>query len=130
MPGNFRGGVESIQYSAELLVNNPKRTLWIFPQGEIVRNDFRPIRFFNGAARIVEKVRECLTVPLAFRLEFTGEFKPEIFVKIGEPDLIERNETFDSKKLTANFTKRLTELLDDLKSNVINRKTENYRKIF
>lgn len=130
MPRNVRGAVESVAYSADLLVNNPKRTLWVFPQGEIVPNDFRPIHFLNGAARIVEKVGKCLTVPLAFRLEFTGQFKPEIFVKIAEPDLIETDENFDSKKLTVSFTKRITGVLDELKNDVINRKTENYRKIF
>ena len=129
VPKNPRWAIESINYSAELLIKNPKRTLWIFPQGEIVPNDLRPIRFFNGAARIVEKVGRCQTVPLAFRLEFTGEFKPEIFVKIGKPDLIETSGVFDRKKLTVRFCERLDKILNELKSDVINQKTESYNKI-
>jgi len=130
VPRSFRGAIESINYAADLLAGNPQRTVWIFPQGEIVPNDLRPIRFFNGAAKIVEKVGRCLTVPLAFRLEFTGNFKPEIYVRIGEPNLIETDENYDSKKLTVGLTKRLTEVLDELRSDVINKNTEDYRKIF
>lgn len=126
---NPRAAIESLNYAVKILAEKPKRTLWIFPQGEIVPNDLRPIHFFNGAARIVKKVGRCLTVPLAFRLEFTGEFKPEIFVKIGEPDLIETDRNFDPKKLTAIFTDRITEVLNELKSNVIHAKTKSYNKI-
>ncbi len=126
----FRGMKESIKYSSDLMLANSTRTLWIFPQGEIVPYDFRPIHFYNGAARIVEKVGKCLTVPLAFRLEFTGEFKPEIFVKIGKPNLIEADKGFNSKSLTADFSKIMTLLLDELKYDVINRKTANYRNFW
>jgi len=129
VPKNPRLAIESINYSADLLIENPKRTLWIFPQGEIVPNDLRPIRFFNGAARIVQKVGRCQTVPIAFRLEFTGDFKPEIYVKIGEPNLIETYENFESKKLTVNLSERLTEVLNELKCDVIYQKTESYNKI-
>ncbi len=129
VPKNPRRAIESINYSAALLSHNPKRTLWIFPQGEIVPNDLRPVQFFNGAARIVEKVGKCLTLPLAFRLEFTGEFKPEIYVKIGEPHLIETGENFEPKKLTVIFTERLTGILNELKSDVIHAKIKSYNKI-
>lgn len=129
VPINFRGIAESISYSAALIIDNPKRTLWIFPQGEIVPNDFRPIRFFNGAAKIVEKVGKCLTVPLAFRFEFRREFKPEVFVKIGKPNLIETNDDFNSKSLTADFSKTMTRLLDELKYEVTYRMTLEYRNL-
>lgn len=129
VPKNPRQAIESINYAAALLAADPQRTLWIFPQGEIVPNDLRPLRFFNGAARIVEKVGRCLVVPLVFRLEFVGEFKPEIFVKIGEPNSIETNGKFDSKYLTDSFSKRTIEILNELKNDVINKITENYQKI-
>lgn len=129
VPKNSRRVLESIGYAADLLAADSRRCVWIFPQGEIVPNDSRPLRLFGGAARIVERVGNCLTVPLAFRLEFAGEFKPEIFVLIGEPHLIETNRNFGAKRLTADFTIRLTEILDELKSDVINEKTASYAKI-
>ncbi|HSK73766.1 MAG TPA: hypothetical protein VK892_18860, partial [Pyrinomonadaceae bacterium] len=92
-------------------------------------NDARPIRFFNGAAGIIEKVGKSLTLPLAFRFEHHGNFKPEIFVKIGEPDLIVVDNSYESKSMTDFFSKRMTEILDELKNDVINNKTESYRKI-
>ena len=127
---DFRGMRESIKYSADLMLADSNRTLWIFPQAEIVPTDFRPIHFYNGAARIVEKVGKCFTVPLAFRLEFTGEFKPEIFVNIGKPNLLETDKGFNSKSLTADFPKIMTSLLDELKFDVINKKTAHYRKFW
>ncbi len=127
---NARSSIESINYAAKLLQENSKRTVWIFPQGEINHNDFRPLRFFNGAARIVEKVDGCSFVALAFRLEFTGQYKPEIFVKIAKPEKIEVNETFNSKKLTQRFSENTVKLLDELRVNVINKEIGHFLKLF
>lgn len=124
-----RGAVESINYAAELLRANPQRAVWIFPQGEIVPNDARPVRFFNGAARIVERAKKCSTVPIGLRLDFGEKFKPEIFVKIGAPRLIEAAENFDSKSLTAEFAETMTEILDELKADAANKRLGNYREI-
>jgi 1-acyl-sn-glycerol-3-phosphate acyltransferase len=129
VPQGIRGKIKSISYAAQLLKTDSARTVWIFPQAEIRPNDTRPIRFFNGAARIVEKTGRCQTVALGFRLEFTGEFKPEIFINIGRVKLIEPGENFDAKRLTAAFSKSLVEVLDELKSDVLNNRTVNYQNL-
>jgi chlorobactene lauroyltransferase len=126
---NAREAVKSVNYAANLLKENPSRTLWIFPQGEILPNDRRPLRFFNGAARIVEKTVAVKAVPLAMRYEFRGEFKPEIFVKIGEPELISQINKNETKNLTERFEKRLTAVLDELKRDVSSGDLQNYRNI-
>lgn len=127
---NPREALKSINYAAGLLKENQNRALWIFPQGKILPNDSRPITFYNGAARIVEQLEVCRTICLAIRYEFRGEFKPEIFVKIGAPEVFKTNENFNSKKLTRHFEAKLTQISDDLKSDVLNNNLAAYSKIF
>lgn len=125
---NPRRAVESLNYAVDLL-KNPHRTLWIFPQGEILPNDLRPINFYNGLSRIIEKAGKISCVPLAIRYEFLGEFNPQIFVKIGLAEPIEIAENFDSKKFTASSSNRLTNLLDELKEDIININFNEYEQI-
>ncbi|HEX8367006.1 MAG TPA: lysophospholipid acyltransferase family protein [Pyrinomonadaceae bacterium] len=126
---NPRRAAKSLNYAANLLKENSKRTLWIFPQGEILPNDRRPLNFYHGVSRVVEKVGRILTVPLAIRYEFRGAFKPEIFVKIGAPQLVSLDENFSAKSLTEQFERRLTETLDALKSDVLTGTFDDYEKI-
>jgi len=124
-----REAAKSINYAVNLLREKPDRTIWVFPQGEILPNDARPIQFFNGISRIVEKLGKCFVAPVAMRYEFTGKFKPEIFVRIALPELISINKNFDSKHLTKHLTKRLTEILDNLKQDILTREIDTYEKI-
>jgi len=120
---------KSVIYAAKLLKENSNRTLWIFPQGEILPNDLRPIRFFNGLAKIIEKVGNCLVTSLSMRYEFLCEFKPQIFVKIEEPWMIYVNEDLNSKKLSEKLAERLTNNLDQLKNEIINQSLSDYKSI-
>ena len=126
---NPRGAVESIRYAAEILTEKRERALWIFPQGEIAPQDARPIFFYNGLSRIIEKLPRARIVPVAMRFEFTGEYKPEIFVKIGIIETVEAGKSFDSKKATIRFAGKMTELLDDLKTDAVTRNFDEYEKI-
>jgi chlorobactene lauroyltransferase len=130
---NPRKALKSIEYAANLLKENPpphRRTLWIFPQGEILPNDKRPLNFYGGVSRLIEKAGCAVAgAPFAIRYEFLDEFKPEIFVKIGAPQLIPVDKTFDAKALTGAFERRLTETLDALKSDVTAKAFDDYEKI-
>ena len=127
---NPRAAVRSINYAVELLKGSDNRLLLIFPQGEILPNDARPIRFYQGLSRIIEKTGQVYAIPAALRFEFLGNFKPEIFVKIGNPEIVDSDKNFDSKTLTADFEKRLTETLDNLKREIVWQQTEDYLKLF
>ncbi|MBA3692400.1 MAG: 1-acyl-sn-glycerol-3-phosphate acyltransferase [Acidobacteria bacterium] len=126
---NSRQAVKSLNYAVNLLKEKPFRTLWIFPQGEILPNDSRPLHFYNGLARIIQRVGDCVAVPLAIRYEFLNEYKPEIFVKIGKSENF-NNIDFNSKRLTKNFESRISKTLDELKNDVVSRNFANYKKIF
>jgi 1-acyl-sn-glycerol-3-phosphate acyltransferase len=123
---NPREAVKSINYAANLLKIKQDRVVWIFPQGEILPNDIRPLVFYNGISKIVEKVENCYVLPIAFRFEFLGKWKPEVFVKIGKADFIESGSL---KELTKYLALRLTETLDGLKQEIIENKTKQYQNL-
>lgn len=123
---NPREAVMSINYAANLLKEKQDRVIWIFPQGEILPNDVRPLEFYNGISRIVEKVENCYLLPIAMRYEFFGDFKPEALVKIGEAELVE---SANPKDLTKNLAEKLTKLLDELKQDIVNNRLENYENL-
>ncbi len=125
---NPRKAIESLNYAAGLL-KKTYQTLWIFPQGEILPNDARPLKFYNGLSRIIEKVGEVFVIPLAMRYEFLGEFKPQIFVKIGSPELLKTGSDFKSKKVTGIMESRLTNLLDELKTDITSRNFSKFERI-
>lgn len=126
---NPREALESLKYSANLLNENGGRTLWIFPQGEILPNDVRPIFFYNGISRIIEKVNECRVIPIAFRYEFLGAFKPNVFVKVGEETLIYKGGKFNKKEFTRSLSENLTSILDNLKVQIVNQNYEEFEYI-
>jgi 1-acyl-sn-glycerol-3-phosphate acyltransferase len=126
---NPRQALESLNYAIRLLRSKIVCNLWIFPQGEIVSNELRPIFFYQGLSKIVEKVGQCIVTSLSIRYEFLGNFKPEIFVKIAEPEFIRPAINFNHKMMTQNFVERMTINLDELKNDIVNNKIQNYRSI-
>lgn len=111
-----REALASVRYAVETLKEKSNRAVWIFPQGEILPNDQRPLRFYGGAARIMEKTGVCAAAPVAMRYEFLGDFKPAAFVKIGQVEVFSGSTDF--KQLSAHLSFRLTAALDTIKSDI------------
>jgi 1-acyl-sn-glycerol-3-phosphate acyltransferase len=124
---NPRDAVKSLNYAANLLKEKPNRAIWIFPQGEILPNDIRPLKFYRGLERIIERTGPCLAAPLAMRYEFVGDFKPSIFVIIGKPELFNRIDSGDYNH--EYFAQMLTATLDSLKSDILAGQTINYTNL-
>ena len=127
-----RSAVESMNYAVTLLTEAPRRSLLIFPQGEIRANDVRPLAFFQGAGRIASKVAmqagACALYPIALRYEFIGEQRPDSFMSVGQPIIVRRgDETWsssasappDPRRITARMEQVLTEELDRLRADVV-----------
>lgn len=123
-----RQGVESINYAAELL-RNSNRYLWIFPHGGIKPQDFEPVIFYSGVTRIAEKLGRVNLIPVSLRYEFMLEQRPEVFIKIGKPD-IANNDITDAKNFTVNLQEKSAKDLKLLKSDVVNQNLKNYKIIF
>lgn len=125
---NPREAIKSINYAADLL-RKKNRTLLIFPQGEILPNDVRPINFFTGLSHIIEKTGEVYACPMAIRYEFSGKYKPDIFVRFDLPELIDGKSNFRAKDKTRIFAERLTANLDKLKIEIISNNFDDFKRI-
>ncbi len=125
-----RQALRSIKYASELLKNS-NRALWILPQGEIKPNDIRPLAFQSGTAHIVKRIVEggsaLQTAPVAMRYEHLGEFRPEIFVRIGEPETFAESSNINAPHLTENFERRLTQTLERVREDVLHARFDNYQ---
>lgn len=124
-----REAIASINYSVKILKENADRALWIFPQGEILPNDTRPLIFYNGISKIVEKLEKPNTLAVAIRYEFLGNFKPEIFVSLGKFEHSDSKNFSNGKELTAKFSQNTEMLLDQLKSKIISRDFSGFLNI-
>src|SRR5688500_11353963 len=80
--GDGRAALETIDYAAGLL-RGRGRALWLFPQGEIVPNDRRPIAFGSGAARLLTATGSASVAPVAFRYEVIDQERPTVFIRVG-----------------------------------------------
>lgn len=118
--------VRSLNYAAELLSNSNKY-MWIFPQGEMLPQDKRPLKFFSGITKIAEKTGTVNLVPVCFRYEYLMEERPEVFISIGKPLLF-------SAKAEADLTEKLRSILesqlDTLKYDVTSGNTSEFKTIF
>ena len=123
---NPKEALKSINYSVEQLRNNSKANLWIFPQGEIQPNDLRPLFFYSGISRIIQKAGKCCVVPIALRFEFLNDFKPDIFLKIGQINYFDKITKSKSKTLPEEFRKEMENLLDGLKEDVLSGNLNKY----
>jgi chlorobactene lauroyltransferase len=129
---NARSAVQTIQYAAKLLKGHPGRLVWLFPQGVITPNDYRPLVFFSGAAHIAKLTAPALLYPAATRIEYMIEQRPDLYISIGEPLLIGKQE-LQTPGFLKNYTKKLetkvTDELDQLRADVITNSRTNFTQI-
>jgi len=125
---NPRGAITSIDYAASLL-KDTNRCLWIFPEGEMHVQDHEPISFYSGITKIAEKIGKVNLQPAAFRYEFIGEQRPEIFISIGKCDVFIADNAA-KKHYTAYLQEKLAGDVKQLKEKVINKQFETFKIVF
>lgn len=131
-PRDSRSALESLNYAVGLLTAAPRRSLLIFPQGRILANDARPLKFFKGTGHIVRRVVDqmgaCALYPIALRYEFIGEQKPDGFISVGAPLIVRKGAPDwspdasglpDVRAVTARLEQALTDELDRLRDDVV-----------
>ncbi len=116
--GSGKALMHSLNYARELL-RGPNRMLCMYPQGEILPNDERPLRFQSGLCSIIEQTANAQLVAVAHRYEFVGEQKPEVFVSIGAPHRMVPGE--HRIAMRARLEETLTRLLDDLSCAIVSK---------
>jgi 1-acyl-sn-glycerol-3-phosphate acyltransferase len=121
-----REGMRAVRYAADLL-RGSRRVVWIFPQGEIVPNDRRPLVTFSGAAHVAKRAAPVCCVPMALRFEFGGEQRPEALIRLGEPHVVAA--AADARALHHEMDQRLLNEMDALRDDVLSGATAGYRTI-
>lgn len=125
-----RSAMQSLSYAVERLTEAPNRLLLIFPQGEILANDMRPLKFFAGMGHIVKKVAQAGPVallPFALRFEFIGEQKPFAFISVGAPAIV--TAPVDARAVTAQMEAALTDELDGLRADITAYRFERFETL-
>ena len=117
---------ESVKYAADLLKGR-NTMLWIYPQGEMLPNDMRPLRFQNGLSKLLEMTGKVNLIPIAFNYEFIMEQRPEVFIHVSEGITVD--EKLPKPDKTAYLNKVLTALLDEQKKNIVNGNFEGYEEV-
>lgn len=123
-----REAAQSIDYAAGLL-RGAQRALWIFPQGETLPNDTRPLKFFSGVAHIIKRAGGASAAPVALRYEFLDDFKPEAFARVGTVERFDVDENFNAKLITQALAEKLTATLEQVRADVLHHRLEEYVEI-
>lgn len=119
---NARSAMQSLHYAARILKEKPQSMVWLFPQGEISPNDHRPLVFFTGAAHLARMTSPALLYPLAIRIEYLAEQRPDLFISLGEPLQVNPEDTDMPgflKTCTRQLEERVTAELDQLRADVV-----------
>jgi len=125
---NPRDSMNTINYTVSLL-KETNRFLWIFPQGLMHLQDHRPIEFFSGITSLAEKIGSVNLQPVAIRYEFILEQRPEIFIRLGNADII-NNSHLINKDFTVYLRDKLIKELDTLKDDVVSNNYKDYSIVF
>ncbi|GHO87871.1 lysophospholipid acyltransferase family protein [Dictyobacter formicarum] len=118
---NVRSAMQTINYAGKLLKQRRGRMVWLFPQGEISPNDYRPLTFFSGTAHIARVAAPALIYPTAIRIEYLAEQRPDLYISMGEPLMIGETELQTRgflKHYTACLQEKVTAELDQLHKDV------------
>lgn len=98
----------TLKYCSKLL-GNKNRFLWIFPQGELIPNERKPYKFYNGVSLISEDMDRLHILCVYFGYKFTLHQRPEIYI-----DFFKSFEKEDiNRKSRKEFTMDLENIFND-----------------
>lgn len=118
----------SLQYAASLLTDRSNnRAVWIFPQGELLPNDIRPINFLRGLEWLIKHVSQPQLVAVSFRYEFLNEQLPEVFITFQITDT--KLTSLPAKTIAEELQTTFTQQLNLLRDNVVNQQREHFRPL-
>jgi 1-acyl-sn-glycerol-3-phosphate acyltransferase len=108
-------GIKAFLDTVEHLFKNQPRALWLTPQGEMVSNYQRPVRFQPGLAHIAMRLKRFHLLHMAVHYEFWTERLPEAFIHFSEPTFVDTSDaTWNPQTFLRQQETRLQGLLDSL----------------
>jgi len=112
-PHSPKSTLGSLKYTLELLQRD-KSMVCIFPQGELKPWHVHPIKLKRGIDWIFRNLDHPVNIlPLAMRIEFLNQQRPDVFFLPGENYIIQSN-TFQGKQWLENIMENLLTEIDTL----------------
>jgi len=115
----------SLDYTIDLL-QRPRSAVWFFPQGRILCNDLRPIRFEPGLRALLKRAGRLRILPIALRYDYWQEERPEAFVRLGRPTWVDRAE---AANVLPRFEAILNNELEHLKTDALSQDPSRFDPI-
>lgn len=109
----LEGAKEFLAYSEKLLKNQP-RSLWLTPQGEMLSNLRRPIKFQPGIGHLAEKLGDFYFTTIVFHYEFWNEKRPEAFLSLSAVERVHVGADFNRREFVRTQERRMERQLDAL----------------
>ncbi|MGF9699731.1 lysophospholipid acyltransferase family protein [Paenibacillus sp. MABNR03] len=107
---------KTMQYTTGLL--QAGKRVWIFPQGEILHQDARPIRFRPGIGLLLRRSPQTLAVPVTLCHGMVQHDLPEISMVAGAP-IMEDWSVWKSEEIAVRLGLVLEQQLDHHKSELV-----------
>ncbi len=111
-------------------INGKAKSLWIFPQGEIIPNSKRPFHFYPGLSILMEKLSDPVLACLYFDYRFTKNQFPETFVNIFKLGGRESYEGVTRDEFTNNLSKLYEKQATEFEISFANGKLGDYEVFF
>ena len=124
----LEGAREFLAYTEALLKNQP-RSLWLTPQGEMVSNLRRPIKFQPGIGHLAEKLGDFYFTTIVFHYEFWNEKRPEAFLSLGPVERVSVGADFNRREFVRAQERRMERQLDELVQAAQSRDTNRFRPL-
>jgi len=80
---NPADGAAAIRYAARLL-DTPKNSVWVFPQGAERPISERPLGFRPGSGEVARVAKKARVLPIGIFYEFGGVERPTLWISFGE----------------------------------------------
>ncbi len=108
-PDNPKSIWETLTYSSNIL-SNTRNFVVFYPQGRIEPYDKRPPDLKPGLVKLIESIKsKTEIVPLAFKIIYSNNKKPDVIVRAGEKLIID-NGIIEFEMFSSAFLKTLNEL--------------------
>jgi 1-acyl-sn-glycerol-3-phosphate acyltransferase len=115
-----------IRYAAGEL-REKGRILWMFPQGALFPNGFRPVELRPGIAHVARAVGRVQIVPVVHRYEYLKEERAEIFTSVGPIRTVGPEEQANPEELTRQLQNQLSGDLDRLQADIHQNRLEEFK---
>lgn len=82
--GDRRSALETVRYTADVVLRRPNAALCVFPEGELRPGGGAPGDFQRGV-EVIARRAGVRCVPIALRYAFLEHERPDVLLEIGEP---------------------------------------------